>query len=209
MTHGDISVGDVVYDIGKGGGKMVVVDRVADSIVEHREGEDYDIASYKHHPNLPVREDDAVFTCVYIPDTPGSHPASGTYDFPAGRLARAPIEEANKALDPIQDVIVRDVLEDLLVMASAIDSTGTVDESRATVLLDVAGDVLDESIVRDAEELARSNPDWQGNGSTEPASDGDDAVDEDDEEDSEEADPDAEDGDEVGQLGDFEPTAES
>jgi hypothetical protein len=161
MTHADIRVGDAVYDLAGGGAKMVVVERVADSVEEHREREDFDLATYKSHPNLPVREDDPVFKCVFIPDSPGSEPGGGTYDFPAGRLARAPIEAANAEVERVQDVIVRDVLEELLVMASAIDSTGTVDDSHVDVVLDIAGEAFDERLVRDAEELAETRPDWQ------------------------------------------------
>lgn len=161
MTHADIRVGDAVYDLAGGGSKMLVVERLADSITEHREREDFDLATYKSHPNLPVREDDPVFKCVFIPDSPGGEP-SGTYDFPAGRLARAPIEAANTEIERVQDTIVRDTLEELLVMASAVDSTGTVDQSHVDVVLDVAGEALDERVVRDAEELARTRSDWQG-----------------------------------------------
>jgi hypothetical protein len=167
MTHADIQVGDVVYDLAGDGAKLVIVDRLADSIEEHRaqEGVDYDIGSYKSHPHLPVRESDPVFECVFVPDTPGGTP-SKTYDFPAGRLARAPIEAADEDLEHVRDTIVRDALEELLAMASTIDSTGTVDGSYVDVLLDVAGEALDERLVRHAEELARTRHDWQGASST-------------------------------------------
>ena len=165
MTHGDIQIGDPVYDLAGGGAKMLVVDRLADSLEEHREQADYDIGSYKSHPHLPVREDDAVFKCVFLPDQPGSEPGK-SYDFPAGRLARAPVEAANEEIDRVQDTITRGVLEDLLVMASVVDSTGTVNQSYVDVLLDVAGEALDDRLVSDAEELARTRPDWQGRSAT-------------------------------------------
>jgi hypothetical protein len=188
MTHGDIRPGDVVYDLGQSGTpKMQVVDVLAEDLAEYREREDFDIATHKSHPHLPVTETDRVLACVYLPEDPGADTSSGNnpYPFPEGRLARSPVEQA------ATDVLVRDVLEDLLVMASVIDSTGTIDESREGVLLDVAGEVLDESVVRDAEELARTHPNWQGSA---PA-----AATEDD---------DAEDAD-ADELGDFEPSAET
>lgn len=161
MTHADLGVGDVVYDLAGDGAKMVIVDRLADSIEEHRETVDYDLGSYKSHPHLPVRESDPVFECVFVPDSPGGTP-SKTYDFPAGRLARAPIEAADEDLTHVRDTIVRDALEELLAMAATIDSTGTVEGSYVDVLLDVAGEALDDRLVRDAEELARTRHDWQG-----------------------------------------------
>lgn len=116
MTHTDIDVGDVVYDLAGSGSKMQVVARVADTVTEHREREDFDLASYKSHPHLPVRDDDAVFKCVYLPGEPGSEP-SGTYDFPAGRLARAPIEAANGDLASVQDRLAFRLVADVLAAA--------------------------------------------------------------------------------------------
>jgi len=163
MTHDDIRPGDIVYDLGQQGSpKLQVVGVLAEDLAEYREREDFDISTHKNHPHLPVTEDDRVLACVYIPDDPGADPSGNNpYSFPEGRLARAPVENAATDVEPVQDVLVRDLLEDLLVMASAIDSTGTIDESRVDVLLDVAGEVLDERVVRDAEELARTRSDWQ------------------------------------------------
>lgn len=192
MTHGDIRPGDVVYDLGQSGTpKMQVVDVLAEDLAEYREREDFDIATHKSHPHLPVRETDRVLACVYLPEDPGADTSSGNnpYPFPEGRLARSPVEQAATDLERVQDVLVRDVLEELLVMASVIDSTGTIDESREDVLLDVAGEVLDESVVRDAEELARTHPNWQGSA---PAAATEDDVDAG-----------------ADELGDFEPSAET
>lgn len=165
MTHPDIRPGDVVYDLGQDGNpKMQVMEVLAEDLDEYREREDFDLADYKNHPHLPVRGDDRVFGCVYVPDDPGAEPSSGNnpYPLPAGRLARAPVEMGDGSLDRIQDVIVRDLLEEMLVMASHIDTTGTVESSRVDAVLDVAGDTLDDRLVRDAEELARTHPKWQG-----------------------------------------------
>jgi hypothetical protein len=174
MTHGDIQPGDVVYDLGQSGTpKMQVVDVLAEDLAEYREREDFDISTYKNHPHLPVTEDDRVLACVFLPDDPGADPSGNNpYPLPEGRLARSPVENADTDLKPVQDVIVRDVLEDLLVMGSVIDSTGTVDESRVDVLLDAAGEVLDDRLVRDAEELARTRSDWQASRRDAVATDG-------------------------------------
>lgn len=196
MTHPDIRPGDVVYDLGQDGNpKMQVMEVLAEDLDEYREREDFDLADYKNHPHLPVRSDDRVFACVYVPDDPGAEPSSGNnpYPLPAGRLARAPVEMGDGSLDRIQDVIVRDLLEEMLVMASHIDTTGTVESSRVDAVLDVAGDTLDDRLVRDAEELARTHPKWQGDdlSSDSTAEDVDDTSDGSDD------------------LGDFEPTPEA
>jgi hypothetical protein len=198
MTHHDIQVGDVVYDLGQDGNpKMQVLSVLAEDLDEYREREDFDLADYKNHPHLPVRDDDRVFGCVYVPDDPGAEPSSGNnpYPLPAGRLARAPVETGDGSLSRIQDVIVRDLLEELLVMASHIDTTGTVEGSRVDAVLDVTGDTLDDRLVRDAEELARTHPKWQGDDLTpdstaEDVDEGDASADSDD-------------------LGDFESTPEA
>lgn len=193
MTHHDIQVGDVVYDLGQDGNpKMQVLGVLAEDLDEYREREDFDLADYKNHPHLPVRDDDRVFACVYIPDAPGAEPSSGNnpYPLPAGRLARAPVETGDGSLDRIQDVIVRDLLEELLVMASHIDTTGTVESSRVDAVLDVAGDTLDDRLLRDAEELARTHPKWQGDDLSVDSTETDSNADSDD-------------------LGDFEPTPEA
>lgn len=68
---------------------------VADSVVEYFEDEDFDLASYKSHPYLPVTLDDTVFECVYISGNPEqAHNVGNTYDFPRGRLMAVPVQEA-------------------------------------------------------------------------------------------------------------------
>lgn len=109
MVETTIVAGDVVHDLVKRG-KMQVVAKAADSVAEYREEEGFDLADYKTHPLLDVSEDEPVFTCVYLPDSPTTS-FNGTYDFPRSRLARVPVEEANEELDRVQRAILRDVFE--------------------------------------------------------------------------------------------------
>jgi len=67
-------------------------------LAAHYEDEGYSLLSYGVHPYLPVSVDDAVFECVYLSDVTAESLAgfadAKTYDFPAGRLAHVPVEEA-------------------------------------------------------------------------------------------------------------------
>lgn len=71
---------------------------VADNLAEYYEEEGFDLGTYGVHPYLPVRADDHVLECVYLSDVTAESLAgfgdAKTYDFPAGRLAHVPVEEA-------------------------------------------------------------------------------------------------------------------
>lgn len=74
---------------------VYVRQRVADSLEEYYESEGFDLATYKTHPFLPIRVDDAVFECVFCPaDSERIHKPGKTYDFPRGRLATVPVDLA-------------------------------------------------------------------------------------------------------------------
>lgn len=91
--HGEWSVGDVAFDLVQRQ-PLVVTDILADSLVEYYEAKDFDLASYKTHPWMPVRTDDAVLECVFIGTIEGLHSFSRAYAYPEGRLARLPVELA-------------------------------------------------------------------------------------------------------------------
>lgn len=71
---------------------------VAESLGEYYEAEGFDLGTYGVHPYLPVSADNRVLECVYISDITaeslGNFGNAKTYDFPAGRLAHVPVEEA-------------------------------------------------------------------------------------------------------------------
>lgn len=71
---------------------------VADTIVEYYDDEEFDLANYKCHPYLPVREDDTVYECVFVSEITADDlhnwDSSKTYDYPRGRLAHVPLEES-------------------------------------------------------------------------------------------------------------------
>jgi len=75
---------------------MLVRQRVADTLGEYYERENFDLLTYKMHPYLPgVGADNAVYECVYIDGNPqNAHKPGKTYDFPAGRLIHFPVEQA-------------------------------------------------------------------------------------------------------------------
>jgi len=69
-----------------------------EDLAAHYEAEGYSLLSYGVHPYLPVTVDDAVYECVYLSDVTAESLANfgdaKTYDFPEGRLAHVPVEEA-------------------------------------------------------------------------------------------------------------------
>lgn len=85
--------GDVVIDLVT---RQVVFvhERVADTLEEYYEREGFDLATYKMHPFLPVRPDDAVYECVFVGGVDDLHKPGKTYDYPRGRLARIPVDLA-------------------------------------------------------------------------------------------------------------------
>jgi len=73
--------------------------KVADDLEAYYEQEGFDLATYGPHPWLPgVTLDNAAFECYYVNDLSldGLDDLGGRrdYDFPAGRLAVVPIEQA-------------------------------------------------------------------------------------------------------------------
>lgn len=73
---------------------LFVRSKVADSLAEYYAAEGFDLATYKMHTYLPVRPDDAVYECVFLGDLDSLHTSRKTYDFPRGRLAHVPVENA-------------------------------------------------------------------------------------------------------------------
>lgn len=71
---------------------------VADTLGEYYEQEGFDLATYGPHPWLPVHADDAVFECYYLSDLSldslDELDSLQSYDFPRGRLAIVPVEQA-------------------------------------------------------------------------------------------------------------------
>ena len=92
-THGALTPGDIAIDMVTRQ-PVAVTDRVADDLAEYYDREEFDLLNYKQHPWLPVTIDDAVFECVFIGGLDDLHSFSNTYSYPAGRLARVPVELA-------------------------------------------------------------------------------------------------------------------
>jgi hypothetical protein len=85
---GDVAIDLVTRQV------VFVHERVADTLEEYYEREGFDLATYKQHPWLPVRPDDAVFECVFVGGVDDLHSPGKTYDYPRGRLARVPVDLA-------------------------------------------------------------------------------------------------------------------
>jgi len=92
-THGSLTAGDVALDLVTRQ-PLLVRRRVADDLAEYYEREEFDLLTYKQHAFLPVGIDDPVFECVFIADIGDLHTEGRSYDYPAGRLARVPVELA-------------------------------------------------------------------------------------------------------------------
>lgn len=96
-THRDLSPGDYAIDLVTRQ-LLYITDQPAESLVEYYDEEDFDLASYKQAPWLPVRSNDPVFTCEFvstsIKDVHKAGDSGKDYDYPAGRLAGPiPLEE--------------------------------------------------------------------------------------------------------------------
>lgn len=114
MVDPAIKAGDVCHDLA-GSGKVQVVARAADTVADYREHKGFDLATYKAHPLLGVRDDEPVFSCAYLPSDPTvSFGSNEPYSFPASRLARIPVEEAEPDLQRVQRHLAVDVLATLL-----------------------------------------------------------------------------------------------
>jgi hypothetical protein len=92
-VHGEWEVGDIAIDLVTRQ-PVVVLEIAAETLVAYYEAEDFDLASYKTHPWMPVRTDDAVLECVFVGGIEDLHSFSDTYSYPEGRLARVPVELA-------------------------------------------------------------------------------------------------------------------
>lgn len=97
-THDELDAGDVAIDLVTRQ-PLLVRRRVADDLASYYEEHDFDLLTYKQHCWLPVRIGDAVFECVFIGDIEGLHSFSNSYDYPASRLARVPVELAGGESD--------------------------------------------------------------------------------------------------------------
>ena len=90
----DLEVGDVAIDLVTRQ-PLLVTDIAASSLPAYYDAEAFDLLNYKAHPYLPVRMDDRVLNCVFVPrKVEGVHKMGKEYAYPEGRLARVPIERA-------------------------------------------------------------------------------------------------------------------
>ena len=71
---------------------------VAPTLSQYYEREEFDLLNYGVHPFLSVSIDDRVFECVFLSDITAESlsgfDSAKTYDYPEGRLAHVPVEQA-------------------------------------------------------------------------------------------------------------------
>ena len=92
--HRDLQKGDVAIDLVTRQ-PLFVTGVAASTLPDYYEREEFDLLSYKAHPYLPVRMDDRVLECVFVPrSVEAVHKIGKEYAYPEGRLARVPIERA-------------------------------------------------------------------------------------------------------------------
>lgn len=91
--HALLSGGDLAVDLVTRQ-PLYVIRCVADDLATYYDDEDFNLLTYKQHQYLPVRMSDPVFKCVFVGDLEDLHHERTTYDYPAGRLARVPVELA-------------------------------------------------------------------------------------------------------------------
>ena len=88
----DLEAGDVAIDLVTRQ-PLFVTGVAASSLPAYYGDGGFDLLSYKAHPYLPVRMDDRVLECVFVPrSVEGVHKMGKEYAYPEGRLARVPIE---------------------------------------------------------------------------------------------------------------------
>ena len=86
--------GDVVIDLVTRQ-PLFVKGAAYETLAEHYAEEGYSLATYKQHAWLPVRPDDTVYECVFIPRSVEKlHKVGKVYSYPRGRLARCPVDMA-------------------------------------------------------------------------------------------------------------------
>lgn len=89
--HGEWEVGDAAIDLVTRQ-TLIVVEIEYDSVIEHYQAEEFDLATYKQHAFLPVTLEDTVLNCVFVGGVDDLHSFTDTYSYPEGRLARVPID---------------------------------------------------------------------------------------------------------------------
>lgn len=149
----DLRPTDIAIDVVQGR-PVFIKKQAAATAADYFAREDFDVATYKTNPFLPVRPDDPVLTAVYVPtkaqDVPSERKGNRTYDFPRGRLMRVPIEWLWDGDVTPFDHVLRAVLATVFDVAR--------DDHRPAVLATVT-EAYGGGVVADAIERAGYDPD--------------------------------------------------
>lgn len=140
----DIQLGDVCLDLAQGRPVLVVGTHDGDA-AEWSDKNDYDLCENYANSRLGAAPSDAVFDCVYCSSCK-SEP-SKDYAFPESRLLR--IEHESATEERLQTRLARQALADLFAAAN---------EDDVDTLGGIATAAFDETLARDALELAETRP---------------------------------------------------
>ena len=147
MSDG-IQLGDVVLDLCQGR-PMLVIGVFDYDAAEWSERNDYDLVGDNYgNQRLGAAPTDAVFECLYCSNAK-SEP-NRSYTFPESRLLRIEHEAATD--ERLQTRLARQVLADLFAAANAAD---------VDTLGGIATKAFDETLARDALELAETRPEGE------------------------------------------------
>ena len=144
----DIQLGDVVIDLAQGR-PMQVIEAYDERAAAFSEGKSFDLLEVYGNERLGVTADDRVYECVYCSSIK-SEP-SRSYAFPESRIARVDVNAADGG-PRLSDRIARQVLADLFAAAN---------ESDVDTLGGIATKAFDETLARDALELAETRPEGE------------------------------------------------
>ena len=143
----DIQLGDVALDLAQGRPVLVTGTHDADA-AEWSAREGYDLVNDNYaNARLGTTPDDAVFDAIYC-SSAKSAPGK-TYAFPESRLLRIEHEAATDEGERLQTRLTRQVLADLFAAAN---------EADVDTLGGIATKAFDETLARDALELAETRP---------------------------------------------------
>lgn len=164
----NIRVPGVAYDIGQPGfPRVLVVQKLADTVTEYddsRPDDDKGQAEYLKNALVRTQPDDAVYQCVYLPDSPMGrselNDPSTRYPTPESRLIPLRSDRAKPIDDgptwTAREAVELDTLESLFDVAYALDSAPDPD----TLEDMAAGTGINTDVVQSARDAAKAHADF-------------------------------------------------
>lgn len=163
-----IRVPGVAYDVGQPGfPRVLVVQKLADTVTEYddsRPDDDKGQAEYLKNALVRTQPDDAVYQCVYLPDSPMGrselNDPKTRYPTPESRLIPLRADRASPIDDSptwtAREAVEVDTLESLFDVAYALDSAPDPD----TLEDMAAGTGINTDVVQSARDAAKAHADF-------------------------------------------------